>query len=113
GNGVVRLWILRLFFQAEDMAAFVKLNNAIGRWILYIVGKDGCARFEGCSGLQDSSQAFAVENVISQDQGDGFTGDKFTSDDEGIRKAPWFVLHSIGELYAPLRTITEQGLKKL
>ena len=64
------------FFQADGAAGGIKLDHAVGGWILHGVGEDGGAAVARGAMLQELRHILPVENVVAQNEGAGIACDE-------------------------------------
>lgn len=99
----------RLFLQRDRLALRIELDHAVPARVLYPIAKDGravgaCGRRLGL--LRD---AVSVEQVVSQDQGDGSAVDERRADQERFSQPCGLRLFGIGNGDAELRAVPEQS----
>ena len=85
GDGVARLGLFRLFFQADGAARAVELNDAVALRVFDRIGEDGGACFERGGRLKLAGEALAVEDVVAENQALGDVADEVVADEEGLR----------------------------
>ena len=111
GDGVVGFGLLRLFFEAQDLAVGVELGNAITLGVMHVVGEDGraCATLVGVA--ENIVEVVAIEDVVTQHEGRVVVADEVGADDEGLGKAVRAGLDGVLQVDAPLATVAEQLLE--
>ena len=73
-------------------------------------GKDNRAVGVGVT-AHELTEAGAVENVISKDEGDLVGANELLTEHEGLREPVWHLLHRILKVATELGTVAEQTLK--
>ncbi len=95
------LWLRRLFLNVLGHTFGVKGNYAVALGILYIVGKYGGTGFPLSSMLQFYGESAAVEDVVSQNQGDLVATNKVLTQYKSLGQAIWAGLHCVTDVNAP------------
>ena len=105
--------MLRLLFDAQAVAVFVKLSHAIPLRVVDIVAKDAShSLFRSLHAfLQESGKACSVEDIVAQYQAYVVIADEFLADDESLGKSIRRRLLCVFEVNAQLATITEQTVE--
>ena len=90
-HSVVALWLGWLLFDAEAVALFVEFSYAISLRIVYIVAEYTRLSLFGSlyTLMEQSGEACAVEDVVSQYQAHVVVADKLFSDDESLSQSVW------------------------
>ena len=86
----------RLFFKREGAPVGIEGDNAVGGGVGNPVGEDGAA-VDVTEAAELGAKAWAVEDVVAKDEGDGVVADVVLADDEGLGKPAGFVLFKVGE----------------
>ena len=76
GDRVVRLRLPRLLLDAEHARRRVELDDAVALRVLDVVAEDVAPASRAAAAWSMSRQAFAVEDVVAQNQADGVAADE-------------------------------------
>ena len=113
-DGIVAFGFLRLFFYTQAVAVLVELGNAVTFRVRDAIAKDG--GFMAFLGIldcvaQESCEAAAVEDVITEDQADAVIAYELLTYNKSLCKTIGAGLLSIFEPNAVVAAITEQALE--
>ena len=113
-HSVVALGLLRLFFNAEAVALFVKFGHAVTLGVRYPVTEDG--GFLVFLGIfyclaEKAGEAAAVEYIVSQNQASAVVSYELLANDEGLRQAVGAGLFGILKVYAIVGAVSQQALE--
>ena len=113
-NGVVALWLLRLFLDAEHVSVLVELCNAISLRIIYPISEyRGLVVVHVIHGvLQQGVEVVAVEDVVSQNQADAVVSNELFSYYKGLRQAVRRRLHLVTEVNPKVASIAEKPAER-
>ncbi|KRH79045.1 hypothetical protein FERRO_01060 [Ferrovum sp. JA12] len=110
-DGVVALWGLGLFFDADGLALGVELHHAVTLRVLHVVGEHGCAAGLCIGRLEQGLEIVTVVDVIAQHQSAGMGANERFPDEESLCQPVGAGLHGVLQVHAPLRAVTQQLLE--
>ncbi|BAS17230.1 hypothetical protein AHiyo8_55330 [Arthrobacter sp. Hiyo8] len=108
----MRFGVLRLFLQGNGFAIFIEFDHAVGLGILHPITKDRTA-VDVCMLPKLRSHALSVEDIVSQDEGNGFISDMFLAQDKCLGETVGRRLLDVGNVHAELGTVAKEPLKLL
>src|SRR5262245_24991583 len=101
----------RLLLQTGGFTLRVKRNHAITFRVPHLICKDGSTGISFSSAFQILRQPMAVENVISQHQGNRVLTQKVSSNDKGLCNPLGLRLDRILDFQPPLSSVGKQKPK--
>src|SRR5271165_5335451 len=113
GYRVVRSRTSRFFLDRKNVAFDIELDNAIALGILDRIGEDRCSVGLVARALQHPLESLAVEDVISQDQGDVVHTDELPANEKCLGQSTGTRLHGVPDGKADLSSIPQDPLKIL
>lgn len=114
GHRPVRLGMLGLLLQRERLAIGTNLHHTEPRRIIDRIAEDhGAAHALDLApgNAQDVAETGSVEDVVTQDEGNGVAPDEAGADDEGLCQTVGMLLDGVGDRESDLRSIAQQLFK--
>lgn len=105
---VVRARLLGLLFEAEDVALFVELDDAVALGVFDVIAKHRRALAPLGHLLQRIREAVAVEEIVAEDERDRVFADEVGADEKRLGEALWAQLLGVGETHADVAAVAQQ-----
>src|SRR5271157_5096338 len=113
GYRVVRFRASRFFLDRKNAAFDIELDNAIALGILDRIGEDRCSAGLVARAFQHPLESLAVEDVVSQDQGDVVFTYELPANEKCLGQSTGTWLHGVPDGEADLSSIPQDPLKIL
>ena len=112
GDGELAFGVGRFFFEGEGLASGGEFDDAVAFGIFDLVAEDAGTGggFDEVEGLAKEVE-FSVEDVVTEDQGDGILADEFFADEEGLGDASGAGLFGVFEVDTEGGAIAEEVLE--
>ena len=86
-NGIVALWLCRLFFDREAVAFLIEFSHTISLWVVDLIAEDGCFLLFFCrtySLFDHLGEARTMEDIIAKYKACRIVSDEILADGEGL-----------------------------
>lgn len=112
GDGELAFGVGRFFFEGEGLASGGEFDDAVAFGIFDLVAEDAGTGggFDEVEGVAKEVE-FSVEDVVTEDEGDGILADEFFADEEGLGDASGAGLFGVFEVDTEGGAIAEEVLE--
>ena len=113
GDSVVRLWLLRLFFNRNHVAICIEFYDAEAFRVVDVVAEHSRLTVlrRVCRRFQAFAQACAVENIVAEHHRARLVSDELLTERERLRQTVRGRLHLVGEVHTVAAAVTEKPLE--
>src|SRR5207302_10339746 len=110
-DGIPGLGLLRLFLDAQRLAASVEFDDAVALRVGHRIGEDRGALVTCRGPLEQIGKVVAIEDVVPEYQRNPFIADEVAADQERLRDAFGLRLYCVMQADAPFPAVAEQLLE--